>query len=327
VALLAAQRGRVSQLAKPFAIMAAFVLAVLVVHHFWSRRETDRSEARPLLVAIVATAVVGGVVLQSLVLLFLPVAPFHGFYTWRVRSSEERSPTRPHVTYRYNSLGFRGPEWTMSPGVTRIALIGDSYVFGSGVEAEDTLDRRLAARLEQTAPDRPYEVLNLGIPGDNIASHVRLYAIAAEYLDVASAVIALTLPNDLSRLEPPEQIGAVMRPSATGLAMYLFGPAWVTVASDALSLESLVNDAGLAWLDVHLAEIERIQERFPRTRLSLFCFQTPDPRISEVFSRHPTVRLIASDPEQDDARNYIPGDGHPNAEGNRLFSRIIARGL
>jgi hypothetical protein len=275
-----------------------------------------------------AALVLGYVVLQALVSAFLPVAPFHGLYTWRLRSVVESSPIRPRVTYHLSSLGFRGPEWGPGePGVTRVALIGDSYVFGSGVEAGDTLDRALAAALPEIAPGRRFEVLNLGMPGNNIAAHARLYAIAAEHLDVGAVVIGLTLPNDLSRIEPTEQVRALVRPSLTGLSMYLFGPSWVTLVSDLASLETSVNDAGLAWLDEHLAEIARIHERYPRTSVFLFPFRTPDPRISAVLGRHPDVPLIPTTPAQDDDRHYLPGDGHPNAEGNRLFARIIGRAL
>src|SRR6185312_6778754 len=189
LAIVVAQKGGPRELAAPAATLAAFFLFILLATFFWSRRSPGRRETRRLLAAGAATLVLGYVVLQALVSLFLPVASFHGFYTWRLRSTEERSPTRPRVTYHRGSLGFREPEWgPRQPGVTRVALIGDSYVFGSGVDAGDTLDRALAATLQEIAPDRRFEVLNLGVPGDNIAGHTRLYAIAAEHLDAGAVV-------------------------------------------------------------------------------------------------------------------------------------------
>ena len=65
---------------------------------------------------------------------------------------------------RINSLGMRGPEvGPREPGVLRVALCGDSFTFGSGVEHEGTL----AASLERAFAERgtSAEVFNLGVPG------------------------------------------------------------------------------------------------------------------------------------------------------------------
>jgi lysophospholipase L1-like esterase len=60
-----------------------------------------------------------------------------------------------------NALGFRDEEHgPKAPGVTRVAVLGDSFVFGSGVGQDETLTRRLAALL---GPG--YDVVNLGVPG------------------------------------------------------------------------------------------------------------------------------------------------------------------
>lgn len=65
----------------------------------------------------------------------------------------------PHVTL--NSLGYReheiGPK---DPGRFRIAVIGDSYTFGQGLEPSE----RFTGVLESLLGPR-YEVLNLGVPG------------------------------------------------------------------------------------------------------------------------------------------------------------------
>ena len=61
-----------------------------------------------------------------------------------------------------NAEGFRdGPHpATKAPGVFRVAVLGDSFVFGSGVPQDAILTRRLAARL---GPG--FEIVNLGVPG------------------------------------------------------------------------------------------------------------------------------------------------------------------
>lgn len=62
-----------------------------------------------------------------------------------------------------NSLGFRGPE--LDPDAReRVLLLGDSYVFGMGVEDDETFAARLGELLERREPGR-WEVVNAGVNG------------------------------------------------------------------------------------------------------------------------------------------------------------------
>lgn len=73
-----------------------------------------------------------------------------------LRSDE---PWQAHL--RTNTLGFRDDEHaSKAAGVTRVAVLGDSFVFGSGVRQDETLTRQLAARLGPS-----FEVVSLGVPG------------------------------------------------------------------------------------------------------------------------------------------------------------------
>lgn len=72
------------------------------------------------------------------------------------------------VPLKTNSLGFRGPEWSLAKGekTIRIALIGDSHAFGYGVQFADTVGEKLATLLSKKC-DKKYEVLNFGVAGYN----------------------------------------------------------------------------------------------------------------------------------------------------------------
>jgi hypothetical protein len=61
-----------------------------------------------------------------------------------------------------NAAGFRDGAHSAAkaPGAYRVVVLGDSFVFGSGVPQEATLTRRLAAHL---GPG--FEIVNLGVPG------------------------------------------------------------------------------------------------------------------------------------------------------------------
>lgn len=67
-----------------------------------------------------------------------------------------------------NSLGFRereiGPK---EPGRYRIAVIGDSFTWGQGIDARDRFSNLLEGFL-----GTHYEVLNFGVPGNNMPEHL-----------------------------------------------------------------------------------------------------------------------------------------------------------
>lgn len=73
---------------------------------------------------------------------------------------------RPSVSL--NSRGYRDREiGPKDPNRYRIAIIGDSFTFGNGVEEPDRFSNLIQAFL---GPQ--YEVLNFGHPGDNIPEHL-----------------------------------------------------------------------------------------------------------------------------------------------------------
>ncbi len=73
-----------------------------------------------------------------------------------------------------NGQGFRGPEVLSSkrPGTYRIVGIGDSFMFGQGVNDEQPYLAVLAELLARARPERSWEVVNTAVPGYNTAMEV-----------------------------------------------------------------------------------------------------------------------------------------------------------
>jgi len=135
-------------------------------------------------------------------------------------------------SYRSNSLGFRDREVPpKSPDRYRIAVIGDSFAWGQGVEERD----RFSNLLEEFLGPR-YEVFNFGRPGNNMPEHLE---VLTQLLTVEPDFVLLQLY--INDFETPSMV----RPQA-----YRLLPA---------SLERRVEGSSLIY-DMARAQWTRIQE-------------------------------------------------------------------
>ena len=71
------------------------------------------------------------------------------------------------VSFKTNSHGLRDKEYpiTKPPSTFRVAVIGSSFTYGSGVEIEDTYHTLLEERLNAESQNLRYEFLNFGVGG------------------------------------------------------------------------------------------------------------------------------------------------------------------
>lgn len=74
-----------------------------------------------------------------------------------------------HARYKVNSIGLRGPEIApaKSIGESRILWLGDSVVFGIGVNYEHTLPAIVERMANDSAQSHSYRVVNMGVPSYN----------------------------------------------------------------------------------------------------------------------------------------------------------------
>ncbi len=238
---------------------------------------------------------------------------------------KEEDPVRPAVTYRTNALGFRtpAPREDRDNNTIRIVLIGDSYVFGIGVEEGGTLRAQLQNELRTRWPERDAEVINLGLPGDNIASHVELFTAAHDLLDPDVVVFCLTLPNDLSRWDDQAVRHAMRRFSAFSVARFLLGNAAADLWGG-LFLEDRITERGLAHLDTELHKLlSSWQAATPRPILLLFSFMAWDTPVRERLEKLRGVAIVPSIPRR--VADAIPRDGHPTTTGNQRSAESIVR--
>ncbi len=127
---------------------------------------------------------------------------------------------------RGNALGFREREiGATTSGRYRIAIVGDSFTWGQGIEERERFSDVLEADLGP-----PYEVLNFGIPGNNLPEHVQ---VLEQALKVSPDFVLLQLY--INDFEMPEMI----RPEARALLPWPTLDYWLLRSS---ALYDLLND-------------------------------------------------------------------------------------
>jgi hypothetical protein len=106
-------------------------------------------------------------------------------------ASLERTPWC--VEYKLSSQGLRDVERAprAAAGVVRIALVGDSFVFGEGVPVERALPAQLQMRLGASR-----EVLNLGWSGDDTQREIARLEGAIDAFHLERAIIVF-IANDI----------------------------------------------------------------------------------------------------------------------------------
>lgn len=105
----------------------------------------------------------------------------------------------PVTTLKTNTLGYRAPEWP-EPGDGEVVVVGDSQVFGLGVEVGDSLPAQLAQQSGRV-------VLNGGVPtyGPDEYLAAAEEIITARGGAVSDLVIVLNFSNDLFEVGWPNR--------------------------------------------------------------------------------------------------------------------------
>ncbi|MFO8057538.1 MAG: SGNH/GDSL hydrolase family protein [bacterium] len=105
------------------------------------------------------------------------------------------------LSVRINNLGFRGEDVSRSKpeGTTRIVIVGDSIVFGQGVDEEKTLSCLIEELLARKEPGRSFQVINAGVRGYNSHDYVVLLKEKVLSLSPDLVILVITEINDPER--------------------------------------------------------------------------------------------------------------------------------
>lgn len=196
--------------------------------------ESDLSWRKKMLfsgTALLALALVAGVVLAVGEAAVRAAAPRSDPVKLGVRleGSERQHGLKPNlravqtgVLIETNSLGFREKEYPLErvPGVRRIAVLGDSFTLGVGVEFSEIFAKRLEERLNRERG--PHEVINFGVSGYNTRMELATLREIAGRFKPDLVILGYVL-NDTERFGPAAeaQEGAAPRSALSAAHVWL----------------------------------------------------------------------------------------------------------
>ncbi|RJO71377.1 MAG: SGNH/GDSL hydrolase family protein [Myxococcales bacterium] len=245
-------------------------------------------------------------------------------WTWAPRAVlTECAPARGCFDHQMDECGFRGePDRPLRPPANTVALIGDSFVFGSGVRDGATLADALERDFASFS-DGPVRFHNAGIPGSALASFRGLVR-QAEFCHPSGLYAILVKRDDLELLDVRDRLD-LMRENA----LYrLFVVSGFEVGYDALR-QALRAPEGSYGDEASLTRaLDEIDMAAGPGRI-LFLLNVTEPHAA-IFSRwverRPRHGMTVLKFENENSRpESIPDDGHWTEGGNRTVARAIRR--
>lgn len=259
---------------------------------------------------------------------------------------------RNRVPVHVNALGLREP-WDSppprAPGVTRVAMLGDSFVFGEAVRREDAMPAVLQGALGARAPGRAFEVINLGVCDNDTAQEAARYRALQPALQPDVLVLVAYL-NDFTRANPAYTLRDIY--DAGGEAgffsrhSYVVGHVYARARLRVMRRRSIAwyRSSALAGLDREFApmgeEIVRLRD-FAQARGARFVlvffpwlYSLDAYPLEEVhahlraFARRNGIDLLdlldVFRHHGDEALRVSAANEHPNARAHRMAAEAIA---
>lgn len=274
---------------------------------------------------------------------------------------------KPHLDVLYagarvktNAFGFRGPAVKMKKpgGLYRILGIGDSFMFGYGVENDEPYLALLEDRLRRRFPGERVEVINTAVPGYNTSMEVAslrtrgvrfkpdlvLLEVVGNDLDLPNFirqrddVLALDrsyLFDFLDRRLTRHPLSLHEKLEASGFSPGFGLPpekipeeyrdmlGWPAFFDALRELRHLGRKYGFQILVISLAPAEDSMSKRALLEAERLGLRTVD--VGAVYRRYARNQDHGSYLESPLAQS--PDDGHPSAFGHRIAAQVLVRHL
>lgn len=246
-------------------------------------------------------------------------------------------PGVPAQVVRTNSLGFRDKEWATepAPGVRRIVVVGDSFVFGSGIATEEgLLHRQIENRLNESGPGR-WEALNFAMLPSGLWYYV--HALIQAISTYPQALVMSYLGSADLSVYDDQYIKFGLSGGLVYAALKLGVLQDFMWARARISGSYEHRGAPPSELERSRKEFDLLVRELERSGIPLIVWLPYGPDgFFDPYRGHPLISVLSREdlpksPGQEhwsrDPALSIQGDGHPTEAGNVLFSRTIARGV
>ena len=246
-----------------------------------------------------------------------------------------------HVMVTTNSFGMRSPQIAVEkpPGTYRVALLGDSYTFGWGVEQDKPFSRVMENELNQAVgTGKKFEVLNFGVPGYATFQEVAQFFEKGQQFK-PDAVIVYVISNDFGLPFFIRDLGG------NNPASLVSAPTFHSARIDPSDTEKLKRRGELLRaLDVSRSLIE-LGRHCRQEGIPLFIVVHPDSaeegtkkriwalhqsKTKKLFSvwsiKEDYQRLVAENLVPPDSLR-LPRDHHPGPGAHRLLGIVLSQKL
>lgn len=238
------------------------------------------------------------------------------------------------VTLTTNSHGMRSPERPNEkpPGIYRIALMGDSFAFGWGVDQNQGFAQVIENELNQKHNGQPrIEVLNFGIPGYSTFQEVALFQERALQFK-PDAVLVFLVDNDF---DFPFFIRDHSKPSGLvqSFSLRKVGKSdnpLLQAQRDAMKgkdpvssfrrLDSICKNAGIASFVV-------VNPRKEWREITSKLAPLRDSTSIHLLSIGESFEQIVQEKGYKDSDMNLPNDPHPTALRHRIYGELISSQL
>ncbi len=234
-------------------------------------------------------------------------------------------------SYCTNDDGYRdGPLPMAVTDGERVLLVGDSFVWGTGLQDADRLDVVLERSLRAGDPNRDWDVFNIAQPGLAFSAYVEALGHHVPRVRPAHVVIGYLERNDLLRVDDWTRVRRLGNRLFAAMAL-------TDVWTDHQKREWRRLDEMLAAspqqlpLEVSvpfrasLRRLVELQERWGFD-ITVLAYDGPSRLFGDVVGPRFRVVWLDSGGAPDKATS-IPGDGHPTGYANRKYAQLLMREL
>jgi lysophospholipase L1-like esterase len=255
------------------------------------------------------------------------------------------------ISYRTDSHGLRGPERSLDrvPHRLRVAILGDSVVFGLGIAEDQTIPAWLERLAQRQRLD--LEAWNLGVPANNTYHEKARFVRLAPLLQPDATIIVM-LYNDLEA-GPGRYRVTSARTLSNASRHAPYPDAWRPALESSALFQAMIRlytagtrrqgeDIGLAYLQRILDQLDEIAGTANAAGSALIVTAMPGPwpdaagyaefatGLKQYCAQRKLAFIDLSTALGNPGRSeyFLPADSvHPTAEGARLIAEALLPSL